>query len=136
MDFGDGEAVGTEFFYRITVDAGGFAGDHHIVAHTECFGGLELDLGDIDAAEVVFHQPEVDLVLGSLGAVAFAPLAEFPTQVVAVPEPSVEDGSEPLHPAVDFLFGIGAVLDGFDSLAVAFGDGAHVVGTPPPPFYL
>ena len=129
VHLGDGVAVGAEFFHRVAVDTGGLTDNHDFIAHFQRFVGLQLHLGDVYLTEVVADESKVDFIFSCLRTIAFTPLTKLSTEVIAIPEAAVEDGSKPLHPMVDFIPRIGTLFDGLHRLSVAFGNSSHIVGT-------
>ena len=122
----DGLEVHTQLVGGDIDGACGGACDEELVAQAEG-GGLDEELRYAQPAVVLHAVPGIDFALGSVGAVVGVPLAQALPQVVAVPEPSVEDGSEPLVPSVLLRIGEGALDDAADGLLVTLHNGAHIL---------
>ena len=125
--------------HRGTQCSGGRACDEDFVAYIE-FAGLYLELRHLQFRVVAHRASAINLALGGLRAVAVVPLGNGLAQVIAVPETTIEDTSQPLVPFVQSRqehlsaqFGVGQRVDGF---TVAAHHRVHILRTTSPAFYL
>lgn len=95
-----GVEVETDFVDCLDEGSCGVACDEYLVAYAEVFV-LDEEFSDSEPGEVLGALAYVHLLLGGLVAVDFAPLTQSGSLVIAVPEPTVEDGGEFCVPAFD-----------------------------------